>query len=93
MLFRGAKMSSDTYRNPPSISAMMNKTADRTSSNSEPTAGRFQKPYMKPLLVNLGSLKQVTKSKKTSGAIDGSKRNRFTRRGGVSSGSPAGSLL
>lgn len=40
-----------------------------------------RKPYEKPALSRLGSLRDMTMTKRTSGAKDG-KNNRFTGRGG-----------
>ena len=49
-----------------------------TSTTVQPTA---KKPYQKPVLVKLGTLRDLTLKKNSIGQPDG-KRNRFTGRGG-----------
>ena len=58
----------------------MNTSVNRTEGASGTTQPPAKQPYAKPMLSNLGSLRDLTMTKNTSGANDG-KNNRFTGRG------------
>lgn len=58
---------------------MLEKSLGKSEETAtQPTA---KKPYRKPVLLKLGSLRELTLKKNSKGAADG-KRNRFTGRGG-----------
>ncbi len=58
---------------------MLEKSLDKSEETAaQPTV---KKPYRKPVLIKLGSLRELTLKKNSKGAADG-KRNRFTGRGG-----------
>ena len=58
----------------------MNKSMNKAEEGSGSMPQGAMKPYAKPLLSNLGSLRDLTMTMKSSGASDG-KNKRFTGRG------------
>lgn len=61
---------------------MIEKSLNKSEETSKATQPTARKPYRKPVLVELGSLRELTLKKNSKGAADG-KRNRFTGRGGL----------
>lgn len=59
----------------------MNTSIDKIEQSSSATQPPAKKPYEKPVLSNLGSLRDLTMTKFAAGKSDGQK-NRFTGRGG-----------
>ena len=59
----------------------MNTSIDQIEQTSGATQPPAKKPYEKPALSKLGSLRDLTMTKNAAGKSDGQK-NRFTGRGG-----------
>lgn len=60
---------------------MLEKSLNKSEETSRTTQPTSKKVYRKPVLIELGSLRELTLKKNSKGAADG-KRNRFTGRGG-----------
>lgn len=63
---------------------MTNKPMNEVEEATEVTPSSAKRRYTKPILSNLGSLRDLTMTKFSKGAKDG-KSNRFTGRGGHAS--------
>lgn len=59
--------------------------AEEAAGNREAASPAVRKPYRKPKLLHLGSLRELTQTTKAGGANDG-RPNRGTGRGGMFQG-------